>query len=76
MVCHPRIQILRLNARLKMLTQRLRKRRYFVYAAGANRAWTHWAGNDNDARAGKPITYREVVQRTGIEFLPGINPGD
>jgi endonuclease G len=47
-----------------------------VYDAGANRAWAHWVENDNEARAGKPITYRELVQRTGIEFLPGIDPGD
>jgi endonuclease G len=47
-----------------------------VYDQQANRAWAHWVENDNDARAGKPITYRELVQRTGIEFLPGTNPSD
>jgi endonuclease G len=47
-----------------------------VYDAGSNRAWAHWVENDNEARAGKPITYRELVQRTGIEFLPGISPSD
>jgi hypothetical protein len=40
-----------------------------VYDAGANRAWTHWVENDNDARAGKRITYRD-------QFLPRTNPGD
>jgi endonuclease G len=47
-----------------------------VYDADANRAWAHWVENENEARAGKPISYRELVQRTGIEFLPGINPAD
>jgi endonuclease G len=37
-------------------------------------AWAHWVENENEARAGKPITYQELVQRTGIEFLPGISP--
>jgi endonuclease G len=45
-----------------------------VYDASANRAWAHWV--ENEARAGKPISYRELVQRTGIEFLPGLNPAD
>jgi endonuclease G len=47
-----------------------------VYDQSANRAWAHWVENENEAKAGKPISYRELVQRTGIEFLPGINPGD
>lgn len=47
-----------------------------VYDASTNRAWVHWVENENEARASKPITYRELVARTGIEFLPGINPGD
>jgi endonuclease G len=45
-----------------------------VYDRSANRAWAHWVENENEAKAGKPITYRELVQRTGIEFLPGISP--
>lgn len=47
-----------------------------VYDANTNRAWAHWVENENEARAGKPISYRELVQRTGIEFLPGIDPKD
>ena len=47
-----------------------------VYDAGANRAWAHWVDNDNEARAEKPITYTELVRRTGIEFLPGREPKD
>jgi endonuclease G len=47
-----------------------------VYDPAANRAWAHWVENANDAKPGKPISYRELVQRTGIEFLPGMNPAD
>lgn len=47
-----------------------------VYDAGSNRAWAHWLENENEARAGKSISYRELVARTGIEFLPGLNPAD
>jgi len=47
-----------------------------VYDASTNRAWAYWSENDNEARMSKPIPYRELVARTGIEFLPGINPGD
>ncbi|WP_375140302.1 DNA/RNA non-specific endonuclease [Azohydromonas aeria] len=47
-----------------------------VYDAGSNRAWVHWVENSNEARASKPISYRELVQRTGIDFLPGLDPGE
>ena len=47
-----------------------------VYDQEANRAWAHWSENSNEALAGKPITYAELVRRTGIEFLPGISPND
>jgi endonuclease G, mitochondrial len=43
-----------------------------VYDATTGRAWAHWLENMNEARAGRPITYRELVNRTGIEFLPGV----
>ena len=46
-----------------------------VYDPTANRAWAHWVENTDEARAGKPITYKELVERTGIEFLPGFEPG-
>lgn len=45
-----------------------------VYDQQANRAWAHWSENSNEARAGKPISYAELVRRTGIEFLPGLQP--
>lgn len=45
-----------------------------VYDASSNRAWAHWQANRDDARVSKPISYAELVQRTGIEFLPGVQP--
>ena len=45
-----------------------------VYDPKANRAWAHWIGNTDKARAGRPITYQELVRRTGIEFLSGLRP--
>ncbi|HEY5802036.1 MAG TPA: DNA/RNA non-specific endonuclease [Burkholderiaceae bacterium] len=42
-----------------------------VYDPQAKRAWAHWVENVDDARPGPPISYRELVRRTGIEFLPG-----
>jgi endonuclease G len=42
-----------------------------VYDPSTNRAWAHWLDNTNEATVGKPITYTELVRRTGIEFLPG-----
>jgi endonuclease G len=43
-----------------------------VYDAGTGKSWAHWVENTDEARAGKPITYRELVERTGIEFLPSV----
>lgn len=45
-----------------------------VYDVSSNRAWAHWIENTDEARAGRPISYAELVKRTGIEFLPGVNP--
>ena len=41
-----------------------------VYDPSTGRAWAHWLDNRDEAHAGKPISYAELVQRTGIEFLP------
>lgn len=43
-----------------------------VYDAETGRAWAHWQANRDDERNSKPISYAELVQRTGIEFLPGV----
>lgn len=43
-----------------------------VYDQASNRAWAHWQENREGARVGRPISYRELVQRTGVEFFPGL----
>ena len=43
-----------------------------VYDATTGRAWAHWIENTDQAHAGRPITYAELVKRTGIEFFPGV----
>ncbi len=45
-----------------------------VYDQDKNKAWAHWHLNDNTTRASRPISYSELVQRTGIDFLPGLHP--
>nr|WP_284337131.1 DNA/RNA non-specific endonuclease [Comamonas sp. NoAH] len=45
-----------------------------VYDATTNRAWAHWQPNQDNAKVTKPISYAELVERTGIEFLPGVKP--
>jgi endonuclease G len=43
-----------------------------VYDQGRNRAWAHWSENSNATVASKPISYAELMKRTGVEFLPGV----
>lgn len=43
-----------------------------VYDAEPNRAWAHWQENRNGTQASKPISYEELVRRTGVNFLPGM----
>jgi endonuclease G len=45
-----------------------------VYDQNKNRAWAHWHENNNATRGSKPISYTELVRRTGIDFLPGLKP--
>jgi endonuclease G len=45
-----------------------------VYDASSKRAWAHWLENTDWAKVSRPISYEELVQRTGIEFLPGVQP--
>lgn len=40
-----------------------------VYDPSTNRLWAHWLDNRDDARVGKPISYEELINRTGIEFI-------
>lgn len=41
-----------------------------VYDPASNKTWVNWLDNTDEAKAGKPISYQELVKRTGIEFLP------
>ncbi|MDD2544773.1 MAG: DNA/RNA non-specific endonuclease [Burkholderiaceae bacterium] len=43
-----------------------------VYDARAGRAWAYWHENADSAVASPPISYDELVRRTGMELLPGI----
>ena len=43
-----------------------------VYDEQAHRAWAHWQRNDNATKGSAPISYAELVRRTGVEFLPGV----
>ncbi|WP_232232469.1 DNA/RNA non-specific endonuclease [Cupriavidus sp. amp6] len=43
-----------------------------VYDPTTHRAWAHWIANSDSVRIGRPISYRELVKRTGVEFLPGV----
>lgn len=45
-----------------------------VYDQSKNKAWAYWQENDNATRGSKPISYSELVKRTGINFLPGASP--
>lgn len=45
-----------------------------VYDPTTQRAWAHWLENTDWARVSAPISYDELVRRTGIEFLPGLHP--
>lgn len=41
-----------------------------VYDASSRRSWAHWLANEDGARVGAPISYEQLVQLTGTEFLP------
>ena len=43
-----------------------------VYDATTRRAWVHWQQNREGETVSRPISYGELVKRTGVEFLPGI----
>lgn len=52
------------------VTQHLFK---LVYDPSTGRAWAHWLNNTDAARIGKPISYDELVRRTGINFIPSLS---
>jgi len=43
-----------------------------VYDEDKNQAWAFWQENANTSPASAPISYGELVKRTGVEFLPGV----
>lgn len=42
-----------------------------VYDEFGNRAWAHWHLNNDTTQGSRPISYSELVRRTGVNFLPG-----
>lgn len=47
-----------------------------VYDKDQNKAWAYYQENSDKAVMTPPISYSELVKRTGIEFLPGVKPKD
>lgn len=45
-----------------------------VYDATDKRAWAHWQENREGETVSRPISYQELVKRTGVEFLPKSAP--
>ena len=43
-----------------------------VYDAEQHKAWAYWVENRDGAQAGAPISYQELVKRSGTRFLPGV----
>ena len=43
-----------------------------VYDARTGKAWAHWQQNAPGTRAGPPISYDELVRRTGMQLLPAL----
>lgn len=41
-----------------------------VYDPTTGRSWAHWQPNEARRHLNAPISYEELVQRTGIEFVP------
>ena len=41
-----------------------------VYDATTGRSWAYWQANSASTKASAPITYDELVARTGLRFLP------
>lgn len=42
-----------------------------VYDATTGKSWAHWQANAAGTRMSAPISYDELVRRSGIRFLPG-----
>jgi endonuclease G len=46
-----------------------------VYDEQKGKAWAFWHENANATQGSAPITYEELVKRTGVSFLPSIKNG-
>ncbi len=45
-----------------------------VYDPNKNSAWAYWVENTNEANMNPPISYEELVQKTGIDFHLPLKP--
>jgi len=45
-----------------------------VYDPSKNSAWAYWVENTNEANMNPPISYEELVQKTGIDFRLPLKP--
>lgn len=45
-----------------------------VYDPSKNDAWAYWIENSNDAQMSPPITYAELIAKTGIDFRLPVKP--
>lgn len=45
-----------------------------VYDPSKNSAWAYWVENTNEANMNPPISYEELVQKTGIDFNLPLKP--
>jgi endonuclease G len=43
-----------------------------VYDPASGRAWAYWLENADQSGIGREISYSELVERTGTQFLPGL----
>jgi endonuclease G len=44
-----------------------------VYDESKGKAWAYWQENLDETKAAPPISYGELVARTGISFLPSVS---
>lgn len=47
-----------------------------IYDPNRNAAWAYWVENSNEAQMSPPISYQELVDKTGIDFQLPINTAD
>ncbi len=45
-----------------------------VYDPSTGKRWAHWQSNGPEATVGPPLSYEEVVRRTGMDLLPVLSP--